>query len=173
MKTRHALLLSGGFILLSATIASAQQNLATNVAVNSAINAANSLATNIASSVPTNAPPPEGVTEYGQPLLSEELKDRLRLSSLQRAELKVIEDDFDETRFEYHTANQARIEAAYEANRQARLAKDDARILASREQFELVWASMKPEREAALVKVKRVLTPEQLKFFGEIEKAAK
>ena len=90
------------------------------------------------------------------------LKEKLRLTEEQRTELKPIEKDFAKTSQEYQTANQPRIAAAYEANRQARLAKDAARIQAARSQLQQVWAGLQPYRDSAIIRVKPLLTPAQL-----------
>ena len=90
------------------------------------------------------------------------LKEKLRLTEEQRTELKPIEKDFAKTSQEYQTANQPRIDAAYEANRQARLAKDAARIQAARSQLQQVWAGLQPYRDSAIIRVKPLLTPAQL-----------
>jgi hypothetical protein len=118
MKTKYALLF-GGILLsvLSATTSFAQANLATNYAANNAVNAATSIATNIASGSLTNAPADKETPELGQPLLSRELKETLRLTPAQQAEVKPIEDEFAKVRNEYEAANRARLEAAYEADR--------------------------------------------------------
>jgi hypothetical protein len=170
MKTKYAPLLVAGLFITSTTTSPAQNlatNLAANNAANSAANTATSLATNVAPSAPTNAAAPAEIPEFGQPLLPPELKERLKLSDTQQAELKTIEDDFARTLQEYEAANKARIDAAYEADRQARLAKDERLIKAAAEQFTLVWAGVRPERKAAMARVKEVLTPEQLKFVQE------
>src|SRR5512140_3705313 len=79
-------------------------------------------------------------------LLPPGLKEKLKLTDAQRTELKPIEDDFAKTSQEYQTANQPRIDAAEEANRQARAAKDTAKIQAAREQLQAVWAGLQPYR---------------------------
>ena len=100
-------------------------------------------------------------------LLSPGLKEKLKLTREQRAELKPIEKDFAKTSLEYQTANQPRIDAAQEANRQARESKDTARIQAARQQLQQVWAGLQPDREAAVKQVKLLLTPAQLKVLED------
>jgi hypothetical protein len=95
-------------------------------------------------------------------LLPPGLKEKLRLTDEQRTELKPIEQDFANTSQEYQLANQPRIDAAQEANRQARAAKDAARIQAARAQLQQVWAGLQPYRDAAVIRVKPLLTPDQL-----------
>src|ERR1035438_8472237 len=56
-------------------------------------------------------------------LLPPGLKEKMKLTDEQRTELKPIEDDFAKTSQQYQTANQPRIDAAQEANRQARASK--------------------------------------------------
>jgi Spy/CpxP family protein refolding chaperone len=95
-------------------------------------------------------------------LLPPGLKEKMKLTTEQRTELKPIEDDFAKTSQQYQTANQPRIDAAQEANRQARAAKDTAQIQAARDQLQRVWAGLQPYREAAVNQIKPLLTPEQL-----------
>src|SRR5664279_4767669 len=71
--------------------------------------------------------------------LSPGLKEKMKLTDAQRTELKPIEDDFANTCQEYQTANQPRIDAAQEANRQARASKDTTQIQAARKQLQQVW----------------------------------
>lgn len=167
MKTTRTLLLISGLALAMLPVVA--QQLATNVAVNTAtnvaVNTATSLATNFAPTAVTNTYLSDRIPEIGQPLLSDSLRDRLQLSSLQVAELSTIEGDFAKTVREYQVANQSRLDAAYEADRQARIAKNDARLKAAWEQYELVWSGLQPERTAALARVKPLLTPAQLKVF--------
>jgi hypothetical protein len=85
----------------------------------------------------------------------------LKLTEEQRTELKPIEIDFAKTSQEYQAANQPRIDAAQEANRQARLSKDTAQIQAARGQLQQVWAGLQPYREAAVKRIGPLLTPEQ------------
>ena len=100
-------------------------------------------------------------------LLSPGLKEKLKLTEEQRTELKPIEKDFAKTSQEYQTANQPRIDAAQEANRQARVSKDTARIQAARSQLQQVWAGLLPYREAAVKQVKPLLTPDQISVLED------
>ena len=100
-------------------------------------------------------------------LLPPGLKEKLKLTDAQRTELKPIEADFAKTCQEYQTANQPRIDAAQEANRQARASKDTAQIQAAREQLQQVWAGLQPYREAAVKRIKPLLTPEQLEVLED------
>jgi Spy/CpxP family protein refolding chaperone len=95
-------------------------------------------------------------------LLPPGLKEKMKLTNEQRTELKPIEDDFANTSQQYQIANQPRIDAAQEANRQARVSKDTAQIQAAREQLQQVWAGLQPYRETAVKQIKPLLTPEQL-----------
>ena len=95
-------------------------------------------------------------------LLPPGLKEKMKLTDEQRAELKPIEDDFAKTSLEYQTANQPRIDAATEANRQARAAKDVGEIEAARKQLQNVWAGLQKYRDESVRQVKRLLTPEQI-----------
>ena len=100
-------------------------------------------------------------------LLPPGLKEKMKLTDAQRTELKPIEDDFANTSREYQTANQPRIDAAQEANRQARESKDVARIQAARQQLQQIWAGLLPDREAAVKQIKPLLTPAQLKVLED------
>jgi hypothetical protein len=100
-------------------------------------------------------------------LLPPGLKEKLKLTEEQRTELKPIEDDFANTCQQYQTANQPRIDAAQEANRQARASKDTAQIQAARKQLQQVWAGLQPYREAAVKQIKPLLTPDQLKVLED------
>jgi hypothetical protein len=95
-------------------------------------------------------------------LLPPGLKEKLRLTGDQRAELEPIEADFANTTRQYQAANQPRIDAAHEASRQARVSKDAAQIQAARKQLQQVWAGLQPYRETAVKQVKPLLTPVQL-----------
>jgi hypothetical protein len=98
-------------------------------------------------------------------LLPPGLKEKLQLTAEQRTELKLIEDDFAKTSQQYQAANQPRIDAAHESNRQARLSKDTAQIQAARSQLQQVWAGLQPYREAAVKQIRPLLTPEQLEVL--------
>jgi hypothetical protein len=100
-------------------------------------------------------------------LLPPGLKEKMKLTDEQRAELKPIEDDFAKTSVLYQIANQPRIDAAQEANRQARAAKDAAQIQAARKQLQDVWAGLQPDRIAAVVKIKPLLTPDQITILED------
>jgi Spy/CpxP family protein refolding chaperone len=102
-------------------------------------------------------------------LLPPGLKEKLQLTDEQRGEMKPIEADFAKTCREYQTANQPRIDAAEEANRQARASKDTAKIEAARKQLQQVWAALRPYREAAVKQIKPLLTPDQLKVLEDPE----
>jgi biopolymer transport protein ExbB/TolQ len=100
-------------------------------------------------------------------LLPAGLQEKLRLTAQQRTELKPIEQDFAKTSKEYQVANQARIDAAQEANRQACVSKDTAQIQAARSQLQQVWAGLQPYREAAVERIKPLLMPEQLAILED------
>ena len=90
-----------------------------------------------------------------------------KLTDEQRIELKPIEDDFAKTCREYQTANQPRIDAAEEATRQARAAKDTAQIQAARKQLQQVWAGLRPYRVTAVIQIRPLLTPDQLAILED------
>jgi hypothetical protein len=100
-------------------------------------------------------------------LLPPGLKERMQLSIDQNAELKPIEDDFAGTSAQYQAANQPRIDAAQEANRQAREARDAGQIQAAHKQLQNVWAGLQPYRDAEVVKIKPLLTPAQIKILED------
>jgi hypothetical protein len=100
-------------------------------------------------------------------LLPPGLKEKMRLTDEQRAELKLIEDDFAVTSQQYQLANQPRIDAALEAERQARMASDAGQIQFTRTQLQAVWAGLQPDRDAALIQVKPLLTPDQIVIFED------
>lgn len=100
-------------------------------------------------------------------LLPPGLKEKLKLTEAQRIELKPAEEDFAATGRQYQVANQARIDAALEASRQARASKDVAQIQAARNQRQQIWAGLQPYRETAVTKIKPLLTPEQLKVLED------
>jgi len=98
-------------------------------------------------------------------LLPPGLKENLQLTAEQRTELKLIEDDFAKTSQVYQAANQPRIDAAHESNRQARLSKDTGQIQAARNQLQQVWAGLQLYRVAAVKQIRPLLTPEQLEVL--------
>jgi hypothetical protein len=100
-------------------------------------------------------------------LLPPGLKEKMELTSDQKAGLKPIEDDFADTSAQYQAANQPRIDAAQEANRRARATQDAGQIQAARKQLQDVWAGLQPDRDAAVVKIKPMLTPEQIKMLED------
>ncbi len=95
-------------------------------------------------------------------LLPPGLKEKLRLTDEQRAELQPIEADFAKTCIEYQAANQPRIDAAQEANRQARESKSTERIQAARKQLQNVWAGLQRYRDESVRQARQLLTPDQI-----------
>jgi len=95
-------------------------------------------------------------------LLPPGLKEKMRLTDAQRSECKQIEEEFAITSQEYQVANQPRIDAAQEANRQARAANNTAQIEAARKQLQNVWAGLQPYRDSAVKQIRPLLTPEQI-----------
>ena len=100
-------------------------------------------------------------------LLPPGLKEKMKLTDAQRTELKPFEADFAKTSLQYQKANQPRIDAALEANRVARAAKDAGQIQVARKQLQDVWAGLQPDRTATVDKIKPLLTPEQLKILED------
>ena len=153
MKTKLALLVIGNSLLL-ATPASLAQNTNTN-----SLPLTQTLKYQIAL---------ENDRSLGeQALLPPGLKEKMRITDAQRTELKPLEDDFAKTSREYQKANQPRIDAAHEANRQARAVKDATQIQAARKQLQEVWAGLQPDRVSAVTKIKLLLTPEQLRILDD------
>jgi hypothetical protein len=102
-----------------------------------------------------------------QSLLSPGLKEKLKLTKEQKAELKPIEDDFANTCQKYQIASQPRIDAAQEANRQARAMKDTGQIQAARQQLQQVWSGLQRYRDAAVEQIKPLLTPDQITILED------
>jgi hypothetical protein len=102
-----------------------------------------------------------------QCLLPPGLKEKLRLTDEQRAEFKPIEDDFANTSRQYQAANQPRIDAAQEAIRHARESKGAAQIQAARVQLQQVWAGLQPDRDSAIIRIKPLLTPDQITILQD------
>jgi Spy/CpxP family protein refolding chaperone len=100
-------------------------------------------------------------------LLPPNVEWKLNLTGEQKAELKPIEDDFAGVSKQYQTANQARIDAALEANRLARASKDSAQIQTARRQMQEVWAGLQPYRVTAVNRIKPLLTPDQLTILED------
>jgi Spy/CpxP family protein refolding chaperone len=166
MKTK-LILLSIISSLLPAPVLLAQENLATNVSKNFGNNFSTNLSTSTSAITNTQTRKDPGAVEGEQLLLPPGLKEKLKLTDTQKAELKPIEDDFANTGQEYQAANQPRIDAANEANRQARAAKDNAQIQAARTQLQQVWAGLQSYRVAAVARIKLLLTPDQLKVLDD------
>ena len=95
------------------------------------------------------------------------LKEKMKLTDAQRADLKPIEEDFAKTCGEYQLANQPRIDAALDACRQARQAKNRERIEAARRQLQNAWAGLHSYREAAVNEIKPLLTPDQINILED------
>ena len=156
MKTRIILLIASGSLLLIAYSLPAQSIFATNLITGEV--------TSSPSPAITNAPARIHAKESGgEPLLLPPgIRDKLRLSDEQKTEIQQIEADFASSRREYKAANQPRIDAANEASRRARTAKDPVQIQAASTELKQVWDGLEPYRAAAVTKIKPLLTPEQL-----------
>jgi Spy/CpxP family protein refolding chaperone len=140
MKTKLTLLVISSSLLLGAPTLRAQNNVSTG----------------------TQTGKYQRAFEGEQLILPAGVREKLHLTDEQKAELKPIEDDFANTSEQYQVANQPRINAALEANRQARASKDTAQIQAARKQLQDVWAGLQPYRVAAVNQIKPLLTPDQL-----------
>jgi hypothetical protein len=100
-------------------------------------------------------------------LLPPGLKEKMMLTDEQRAELKPIEADFANTGKQYQAANQPRIDAAQEVNRQARESKNAAEIEAARHQLQQVWAGLQPYRDSAVRQIRPILSPDQITILDD------
>jgi len=100
-------------------------------------------------------------------LLPPGLKEKLKLTDEQRADLKPIEDDFAKTCGQYQIANQPRIDAAQEANRQARASGNATQIQTARKQLQQVWAGLQPYRDSAVKQIRPLLTPDQILILDD------
>ena len=155
MKTKFSLLIAAGSLLPVALCLPAQTN------------STNSLPQN--QTVKCTAVALENDRLEGErAILPPGLKEKMRLTDEQRAELKPIENDFADTSEQFQIANQPRIEAAQEADRLARETKDAGRIAAARKQLQQVWAGLQPYRAAcAVIRIKPLLTPEQITILED------
>jgi hypothetical protein len=149
MKAKFILLAMSGSLALGAPVLLAQANLATNIAAG-------------ANDIPHGSP---GQRQGESTLLPPGLKGQWKLSGEQKSKIKQIEQDFAQTSREYKTANRPRLDAAAEADRQARAAKNPGQIQAAHSQYQQVWAGLEPYRAAAIAKIRLVLTPDQLKLW--------
>jgi hypothetical protein len=95
-------------------------------------------------------------------LLPPGLKEKMKLTKPQRTELEPIENDFANTSRQYQTANQSRIDSAQEAIRRARASKNTVQIQTARRQLQDVWVGLQRDRQAAVNRIKPLLTPDQL-----------
>jgi len=100
-------------------------------------------------------------------LLPPGLKEKMRLTDDQRAELKPIEDSFAATSLQYQMSNQPRIDAALEAERQARANNDPGQIQVAREQLQQVWGGLQSDRDTAIIHVRPLLTPDQITILDD------
>jgi len=155
MKTKFIRLAIGSLLVLASPALLAQNNFATNISATTTVTTTSTV---------TNVQPRKyrRVVEGEESLLPPGLKEELKLTEEQSAELKPIEDDFANTSRQYQIANQPRIDAAQEANRQARESKNTTQIQAARKQLQDVWAGLQPYRETAVNRIKPLLTPDQL-----------
>ena len=160
MKTKYTVRALGGLLLIAPTL-TAQTTFSTNITTGEVSGSPSPSVTN----TPAHIHPRESENE--QLLLPSGTRDKLRLSDEQKTEIKQIEADFANSSREYKTANQPRIDAANEASRQARAAKDPVQIQAARTQLQEVWAGLQPYRAAAVTKIKPLLTPDQLKVLDD------
>ena len=100
-------------------------------------------------------------------LLPPGLKEKLKLTGDQRADLKTIEADFASTSLQFQTANQSRIDGAMQVIRLARMSKNEAQIEDARRQLQNIWTGLQPYREQAVKQVRALLTPDQLVILDD------
>ncbi|HEY5043020.1 MAG TPA: Spy/CpxP family protein refolding chaperone [Verrucomicrobiae bacterium] len=100
-------------------------------------------------------------------LLTPGLKEKMRLTDEQRADLKPIEDDFAKTSKEYQVANQPRIDAALEAIRLANASKNTTQIQAARHQLQWEWGGLQKYRDNSVKHIRPLLTPEQITILDD------
>jgi len=87
------------------------------------------------------------------------LKEKLQLTADQITDLKLIEDDFANTSQQYQAANQPRIDAAHESNRQARPVEGPGTNSGGRAaSLQQVLGRSPPYREAAVKQIRPLLT---------------
>ena len=155
MKTKFASLLIGGWLLPAAPVLLAQNASTNSLPLNQTVKYQLAL---------------ESDRSLGErALLPPGLKEKLRLTDEQRTELKPIEDDFANTSEQYQLANQPRIDAALEAIRQARDSKNADQIQTARHQLQQVWAGLQPYRNDAVMKIKPLLTPDQITILEDVK----
>ena len=169
MKTKIALLAVSSSLLL-ATPALLAQNHATNAIPRTPTNAVPRTPTNSVS--PTETAKYQAAVEHDRSLgqramLPPGLKEKMKLSNAQRAELRPFEEEFANASRQYQAANQSRIDDAQEASRRARALKDPAQIQAARKQLQDIWVGLQRERQAAVYRIKHLLTPDQLKILED------
>jgi hypothetical protein len=164
MKTKFTLLLMSGSLMLAAPALLAQNITAKTIYINTDSD--------------SNSFPIPLTLKYHKALINERslgehsllppaLKDKMGITAEQRDELKPIEDDFASTSQRYEAANQSRIDDAGDVSRQVRESKNTAQIQAARDQSQLVWAGLDPERNAAVKQIKPVLTPDQIAILED------
>ena len=95
------------------------------------------------------------------------LRENLRLTEDEQAELRPIEADFAKTSQEYQAANQPRIDAAREAIQLARGSKNEAQIQSARHQLQQTWAGLQKYRNESIRQVKLLLTPAQVAILED------
>jgi len=169
MKIKIALIVVSSSLLLNMQALRAQ---------NTATNALPAPGTNAVPRPSTNAVPATETAKYqaavehdrslGQrAIFPPGLKEKMKLTSAQRTELKSFEEEFANTTKQYQAANQSRIDDAQEASRRARASKNPAQIQAARKQLHDIWVGLQRDREAAVYRIKPVLTPDQLRVLED------
>jgi hypothetical protein len=164
MKTKFTLLLMSGSLMLAAPALLAQNITAKTIYINTDSDS-NSFPIPLTLKYHMVLICDRSLGEHS--LLPPGLKEKMRLTGEQRDELKPIEDDFANTSQRYEAANQSRIDAAGDVSRQVRGSKNTAQIQVARDQSQAVWAGLDPERNAAVMQIKPVLTPDQIAILED------
>jgi len=155
MQTRLILLVIGGSLVLTATALRAQN---TNTSTNSLP---------LVQTVKYQDALENDLSLGERSLLPPGLKEKMRLTDEQIAELKPIEDDFANTSEQYQLANQPRIDAAQDALRQARELKNTTQIQAARRQLQHAWSGLQRYRDTSVRQVRPLLTPDQITVLDD------
>jgi len=95
------------------------------------------------------------------------LKVLMRLTNAQKRDLKPLEDEFAKTAEQYRVANRVAIDGALVAERDARMAKDQALIEAARKRLQDAWSGLQSARADFVFRARAFLTPDQLVILDD------
>jgi hypothetical protein len=164
MKTKFTLLIIGSLLVL-APPALLAQNITTNTTYINTDSNSNSFPIPLTLKYHEALICDRSLGEHS--LLPPGLKEKMRLTGEQRDKLKPIEDAFARTSQRYEAANQFIIDAAGDVSRQVRGSKNTSQIQAARDQSQIVWAGLEPDRVASVKQIKSVLTPDQIAILAD------